>query len=260
MNILDKIIAKKRNEVAEAQAKVSLAELKTYPLFSRACYALRESMLHPERTGIIAEFKRASPSKGLINGTASVAQVVKGYQDAGASAVSVLTDPDFFQGSLVDLTAARQALTIPLLRKEFIIDRYQIAEAKAYGADIILLIAACLDTAEIESLSIYAKSLGLSVLLEVHNEEELNRSLFNSIDAIGVNNRNLKDFSVSLAHSYDLVNKIPDRYIKVSESGISDPETITALRAAGFQGFLIGENFMRTDNPGAAIKEFVEQL
>lgn len=217
-------------------------------------------MLHPERTGIIAEFKRASPSKGLINGTASVAQVVKGYQDAGASAVSVLTDPDFFQGSLADLTAARQALTIPLLRKEFIIDRYQIAEAKAYGADIILLIAACLEATEIESLSIYAKSLGLNVLLEVHNEEELNRSLFNSIDAIGVNNRNLKDFSVSLEHSYDLVNKIPGRYIKVSESGISDPATITALRAAGFQGFLIGENFMRTDNPGAAIKEFVDQL
>ncbi|SMG35051.1 indole-3-glycerol phosphate synthase TrpC [Sphingobacterium psychroaquaticum] len=260
MNILDKIIAKKRTEVAEAQAKVSLAELKTYPLFSRECYNLRESMLHPERTGIIAEFKRASPSKGLINGTASVAQVVKGYQDAGASAVSVLTDPDFFQGSLADLTAARQALTIPLLRKEFIIDRYQIAEAKAYGADIILLIAACLEATEIESLSIYAKSLGLNVLLEVHNEEELNRSLFNSIDAIGVNNRNLKDFSVSLEHSYDLVNKIPDRYIKVSESGISDPATITALRAAGFQGFLIGENFMRTDNPGAAIKEFVDQL
>jgi len=147
-----------------------------------------------------------------------------------------------------------------LLRKEFIIDRYQIAEAKAYGADIILLIAACLSSKEIETLSIYAKSLGLSVLLEVHNEEELNRSIFDSIDAIGVNNRNLKDFSVSLDHSYNLATKIPDRFIKVSESGISDPETIKALKKVGYKGFLIGENFMRTESPQEAIKAFVAAL
>lgn len=260
MTILDKIIERKKVEVELAKEKVSLAALQTYPLFSRDCYSLRDSILDPQRTGIIAEFKRASPSKGLINGDVSVSEVVKGYQAAGASAISVLTDADFFQGTLADLTEARQALQIPLLRKEFIIDRYQIAEAKAYGADIILLIAACLSSKEIETLSIYAKSLGLSVLLEVHNEEELNRSIFDSIDAIGVNNRNLKDFSVSLDHSYDLATKIPDRFIKVSESGISDPETIKALKKVGYKGFLIGENFMRTESPQEAIKAFVAAL
>lgn len=260
MTILDKIIEKKKIEVAEAKQRVSLEELERYPLFDRTCYSLKESISDPERTGIIAEYKRASPSKGLINGTSTVQEVVRSYQDAGASAISVLTDNDFFQGSLSDLEAARAVLQIPLLRKEFIIDVYQIAEAKAYGADIILLIAACLDSEEIKTYADYAKSLGLNVLLEVHNEEELQRSLFDSIDAIGVNNRNLKDFVVDLNHSYDLVKQIPDNVIKVSESGISDPKTIQALRNAGFQGFLIGENFMKTEDPGSAIKEFVDQL
>lgn len=260
MTILDKIIEKKKMEVIEAKAKVSLEELEAYPLFSRDCYTLRDAVLDPQKTGIIAEYKRASPSKGLINGEVSVKEVVRGYQEAGASAVSVLTDGDFFRGSLEDLTQAREALSIPLLRKEFIIDKYQIAEAKAYGADIILLIAACLNSEEIETLSLYAKSLGLSVLLEVHNADELFRSIFDSVDAIGVNNRNLKDFTVSLEHSYDLVDKIPDRFIKVSESGISNPKTINELKKAGFQAFLIGENFMRTDDPAMAIKEFVTEL
>src|SRR5690606_11762573 len=258
--ILDKIVQKKKQEVAEAKSKVSLTELQQYPLFGRACYSLKDSIFHPTRTGIIAEFKRASPSKGLINGTSSVQDVVKGYQNAGASAISVLTDPDFFKGSLADLTAAREVLDIPLLRKEFIVDIYQIAEAKAYGADIILLIAACLPHQEVKEFSEYAKSLGLNVLLEVHNEEELQANIFDSIDAIGVNNRNLKDFSVSLEHSYDLVNKIPKRFIKVSESGISNPETIKDLKERGFNSFLIGENFMKTDNPAQAIKEFVTEL
>lgn len=256
MTILDKIVIRKKEEVAAAKKNVSLAELEAMPLFQRNCYNLRESILDPNKTGIIAEYKRASPSKGLINGTSTVEEVVAGYQDAGASAISVLTDHDFFQGSLEDLTAARNVLQIPLLRKEFIVDSYQIAEAKAYGADIILLIAACLEKEEIKSLSEYAKSLGLNVFLEVHNEEELNKSIFPSIDAIGVNNRNLKNFSVSLDHSYDLVNKIPSQYIKVSESGISDPETIKALKKAGFNAFLIGENFMKTQNPMEAIKKF----
>jgi len=260
MTILDKIVEKKKVEVAEAKAKVSLEELQQYPLFNSACYSLKDSMLDPQRTGIIAEFKRASPSKGLINGTSSVQEVVKGYQDAGASAISVLTDNQFFQGSLEDITAAREVLTIPLLRKEFIVDPYQIAEAKAYGADIILLIAACLTVKEVQDYSLYAKSLGLNVLMEVHNEEELVTNLHHSIDAIGVNNRNLKDFSVSLDHSYDLVDKIPSHFIKVSESGISNPNTIKDLQNKGFQGFLIGENFMKTTNPSKAIKEFVLQL
>jgi len=252
MTILDKIVDRKKVEVSEAKSKVSFEDLSQYPLFNRTCYSLRDAILDPNKTGIISEYKRASPSKGLINGTNTVAEVVKGYQDAGASAISVLTDADFFQGSLADLTAAREVLTIPLLRKEFIIDKYQIAEAKAYGADIILLIAACLTTEELKDLATYAKSLGLNVLLEVHNEEELNRSLLDTIDAIGVNNRNLKDFVVSLHHSYDLVNKIPNKYIKVSESGISNPDTIRELKKAGYQSFLIGENFMKTSNPAKA--------
>lgn len=260
MTILDKIVERKRVEVSEAQAKVSIEELSEYPLFSRTCYSLKESVLDPQRTGIISEYKRASPSKGVINNINTVSEVVKGYQNAGASAISVLTDADFFQGSLKDLKEARSVLTIPLLRKEFIIDKYQIAEAKAYGADIILLIAACLTNEEVSELSNYAKTLGLNVLLEVHNEEELKGNLFDTVDAIGVNNRNLKDFSVSLAHSYDLVNKIPDTYIKVSESGISDPQTIRELKSIGYNSFLIGENFMKTTDPGKALLEFVKEI
>ncbi|MBE8713114.1 indole-3-glycerol phosphate synthase TrpC [Sphingobacterium hungaricum] len=260
MTILDKIVDHKKTEVAKAKEEVSLEQLYEYPLFPRACYSLKDSMLDQNKTGIIAEYKRASPSKGIINDKSSVPEVVTAYELAGASAVSVLTDNAFFSGTLADLSEAREALTIPLLRKEFIIDKYQIAEAKAYGADIILLIAACLYPDEIKEFSAYAKSLGLNVLLEVHNEEELNRSIFDDIDAIGVNNRNLNDFSVSLAHSYDLVNKIPAQFLKVSESGISDPKTILQLKEAGFNGFLIGENFMKTDNPGKSIQEFVSEL
>lgn len=260
MTILDKIVERKKQEVAEAKSKISLEELMQYPLFNRTCYSLKESILHPERTGIIAEYKRASPSKGLINGHSSVEDVVLGYQKAGASAISVLTDNGFFQGTLADLTDARKVLSIPLLRKEFIVDKYQIAEAKAYGADIILLIAACLTPEEVEDFSSYAKSLRLNVLLEVHNEEELVQNIFPNIDAIGVNNRNLKDFSVSLDHSYDLVKKIPNNYIKVSESGIADPETIKDLKNRGFNSFLIGENFMKTADPAKAIQEFVALL
>ena len=260
MTILDKIVERKRIEVAEAKAKTTLQQLEQYPLFGRTCYSLKDSIENPQRTGIIAEYKRASPSKGLINGVSTVQEVVQGYQDAGASAISVLTDSDFFQGSLTDLTAAREVLQLPLLRKEFIVDSYQIAEAKAYGADIILLIAACLSSEEVQSLAAYAKSLGLNVLLEVHNEGELQRSISDNIDAIGVNNRNLKDFSVSLTHSYDLVNKIPSNFIKVSESGISDPTTIKDLKNRGFHSFLIGENFMKTANPGDAMKNFVNEL
>lgn len=260
MTILDKIIGKKRQEVEQAKAISTIADLETMPLFERSCYSLRDSILHPARNGIIAEYKRASPSKGIINDRSSVAEVVAGYQDAGASAVSVLTDSEFFKGSLADLTAARNELEIPLLRKEFIVDEFQLIEAKAYGADIILLIAAVLDPNQVHALSTFAKSLGLHVLLEVHNREELERSIVDSVDAIGVNNRNLKDFSVSIDHSLELVDLIPDRFIKVSESGISNPATIRQLRKAGFKGFLIGENFMKTEDPIAAIHQFVRTL
>lgn len=259
MTILDKIIAKKTVEVEQAKAAVPYAQLERKPLFSHACLSLHDSIHDRQKNGIIAEYKRASPSKGVINDHSSVEEVVQGYQEGGASAVSVLTDGPFFKGSLDDLLAARAVLQIPLLRKEFIIDEYQIVEAKAHGADIILLIAAVLDRVGIKALAESAKSLGLNVLLEVHNRQELERSMIDSVDAIGVNNRNLNDFSVSLDHSLELVNLIPERFIKVSESGISNPATIRQLRDVGFQGFLIGENFMKTPDPTAAMKEFVEK-
>lgn len=258
MTILDKIIAKKALEVEQAKSIVNLSKLEQEPLFSRPCLSLRRSMNDRKTNGIIAEYKRASPSKGIINDHSSVEEVVRGYQEAGASAVSVLTDAPFFKGSLDDLVAARAVLQVPLLRKEFIIDEYQVVEAKAHGADIILLIAAVLDPARIKVLSQLAKSFGLSVLLEVHNRQELERSVMDTVDAIGVNNRNLNDFTVSLDHSLELVDLIPEQFIKVSESGISNPATISQLRAVGFHGFLIGESFMKTTDPSAAIKEFVQ--
>lgn len=260
MNILEKIIEQKHLDVALAKQTVAESELKTLPAYKRVCRNLRDSVLDPNRNGIIAEFKRASPSKGIINDHSQAADIAIAYQENGVSAISVLTDTTFFKGSLEDLTAVCQISSVPVLRKEFIVDSYQITEAKAYGADIILLIASCLSPQDIERLSAYAKSLGLNVLLEVHNAEELKSNLFESIDAIGVNNRNLGDFTVSVQHSLDLVNQIPDRYIKVSESGISDPETIKTLKEAGFQAFLIGENFMKSENPAQAISDFVNCL
>jgi indole-3-glycerol phosphate synthase len=260
MTILDQIIITKRKEIKASKALVSEEQLRAMPLYGRTCYRLTDSLQNPERTGIIAEFKRASPSKGYINQHSAVQEVVKGYQDAGASAISVLTDQDYFKGHLNDLVAAREVLQIPLLRKEFIVDPYQITEAKAYGADVILLIAAVLQPDEVASLSTYAQSLGLSVLLEVHHLDELIPNLHPTIDAIGVNNRNLHDFSVSLQHSIDIAPHIPSHYQKVSESGISDPARINELKKHGFNGFLIGENFMKTPNPSAAILEFVNSI
>ena len=260
MTILDQIIVTKRQEIAVSKDRVSEHRLKEMSLFERPCYSLNDSLLNPSKNGIIAEFKRASPSKGWINQHSEVQEVVKGYQHAGVSAISVLTDTTYFKGNLTDLVAAREVLQIPLLRKEFIVDPYQITEAKAYGADVILLIAAVLTPEEIDSLSAYAKSLGLSVLLEIHNLEELTPNLHDTVDAIGVNNRNLHDFSVSIQHSIDLAPHIPNQYQKVSESGISDPEVIQTLKAHGFNGYLIGENFMKTEDPGASIQAFVTSI
>ena len=259
-HILDKIVAKKRLEIAIAKQRMSVVQLEESDLFSRGCYSLRKFMQHTIRTGIIAEFKRASPSKGVINNHSSVKEVTAGYAAAGASALSVLTDNHFFGGSYIDLIAARKINQVPILRKDFMLDEYQVLEAKAWGADIILLIASILHPDEVAKMSALAKSLGMSVLLEVHNQRELERSLCDDLDAVGVNNRNLNDFSVSLEHSYNLVSQIPDQFLKVSESGISDPETIKQLKNAGFNGFLIGENFMKEKDPVKAMEEFVKQI
>lgn len=260
MTILDKIVLRKRVEVEQEKLKVPVEVLEAEPNFIRKPYSFRDFLLDPARTGIIAEFKRRSPSKGLINGEAKVVDVTMSYASAGASALSVLTDIDFFGGSGYDLIEARAVNSIPILKKDFIIDPYQLLEAKAIGADIILLIAAILTPKEIDSLASFAKSLGLNVLLEVHNQEELARSMSRHVDAIGVNNRNLADFTVNVQTSFELVDQIPNDFLKISESAISETGTILKLREAGFHGFLIGENFMKTDDPGAAMHAFVSKL
>lgn len=260
MNILDKIVDRKKEEVAAAKQKVSVAELEANPNFNRTPFVFKDFLLDEKRTGIISEFKRRSPSKGLINGTADVAEVTQAYNLAGASALSVLTDADFFGGKAEDLFAARAVNQIPILRKDFMIDDYQILEAKAWGADIILLIASILTPQQIIDYGKLAQSLGLNVLLEVHNLEELERSICSNLDAIGVNNRNLGDFTVNIQTSFDLVNKIPNEFLKISESAIDNSQVIKELKAVGYNGFLIGENFMKTNNPGQAIRDFVREL
>jgi indole-3-glycerol phosphate synthase len=260
MTILDKIVAHKKTEIAQAKAQIAIKALESAEFFNRQPLSFKDFLLDVNRTGIIAEFKRRSPSKGIINDKVAVEDVTTAYNAAGASALSVLTDSEFFMGQKADLIAARSVNQIPILRKDFMIDEYQLLEAKAWGADIILLIAAILTPAEIQTLALQAKSLGLNVLLEVHNLEELQRSINPNLDAIGVNNRNLADFTVSVETSYRLAEYIPADFMKISESAISNPETIKELKKAGFNGFLIGENFMKQEDPGAAIREFVGEL
>ncbi|RIV47129.1 indole-3-glycerol phosphate synthase TrpC [Flagellimonas pelagia] len=259
MNILDKIVADKRKEVDLKKSLITLPQLEASVMMERTSVSLA-AVLRKSNTGIIAEHKRRSPSKSVINQNLNVQDVAKGYADAGVCGISVLTDGKYFGGSLDDLVLARASVNIPLLRKEFIIDEYQIVEAKAYGADVILLIAAILSREEIKTLSELAKSLGLDVLLEVHNEEELQKSIMPSLDMLGVNNRNLKTFEVSLDTSKTLSEQIPEDFVKVSESGISTIGAIQELKGFGYQGFLIGENFMKTDDPGASAKEFIDEL
>ena len=259
MDILEKIIADKRREVELKKSIIPVSQLENSVLFNSRTHSLSK-LLQNSSSGIIAEHKRKSPSKQTINSSFTVEEVVKGYQNAGVCGISVLTDMKYFGGSLDDLLLARASVTIPLLRKEFIIDEYQLIEAKAHGADVILLIAAVLTRQEIKYLSEFAQSLGLEVLLEVHNEEELQKAIMPSLNMIGVNNRNLKTFEVSLTYSKELANIIPNEFVKISESGISNIEDVKELQQFGYQGFLIGENFMKTDNAGLAASEFIKQL
>ncbi|XLS28272.1 indole-3-glycerol phosphate synthase TrpC [Flavobacteriaceae bacterium M23B6Z8] len=259
MNILDKIIADKRNEVALKKQLIPTAQLERSVLFERETISLSER-LKSSVVGIIAEHKRRSPSKAVINQSLNVNDVASGYEKAGVSGMSVLTDSKYFGGSLDDILLARAASQLPLLRKEFVIDEYQILEAKAYGADLILLIAAVLSEKEIKELAGIAQQLGLEVLLEVHNEQELHKSLVPSVNMLGVNNRNLKTFEVSLETSKFLSDLIPNDFVKVSESGISSVSAIKELKEYGYQGFLIGENFMKTNDPGVAALRFIEEF
>lgn len=260
MNILDKIIAHKKQEVAQLKTEIEVSTLVKSPGFKRTPISLKRELLDPKSSGIIAEFKRQSPSKGIINDKVSIQEVTEGYLKAGVSAQSILTDKEFFGGTLLDLVQAREInQTKPILRKDFIVDGFQIVEAKAIGADAILLIAACLTKSELKQFGNLAEDLGLDVLYEVHNQQDLDKiELEDKI--IGINNRNLKTFEVDLEHSIELASQIPDSCIKVSESGISDPRTIIGLREYGFNGFLIGENFMKTENPGFSCEEFIKKL
>lgn len=259
MDILERIVIDKRKEVDLRKSIIPVSQLESSVLFTRETTSLATA-LRNSSTGIIAEHKRRSPSKSVINHTLNVQDVASGYENAGVCGMSVLTDGKYFGGALDDLLVARAAVQMPLLRKEFIIHEYQIIEAKAHGADVILLIAAILTKDEIKAFSTLAKSLNIDVLLEVHNEEELHKSIMPSLDMLGVNNRNLKTFEVSLETSKTLSTLIPDDFVKVSESGISSVEAIKELQPYGYQGFLIGENFMKTDNPGKSATTFINDL
>lgn len=256
MNILDKIVAHKKEEVAYQRKQVSVSELQDSALFEQKCFSLVKNL--PATTGIIAEFKRRSPSKGIINANASVEAVTNAYADHGAAGISVLTDAHFFGGSLADFALARK-LSIPLLRKDFMINEYQFFEAKAHGADVVLLIAACLSPAQANEYAHLSRELGMETLLELHSEDELGH-VDDAVSMVGINNRNLKDFKVDIEHAVRLKDRLPKGKPAIAESGIYEVSIFRELRAAGFDGFLMGEYFMKEQQPGDAFKKFVDQI
>jgi len=257
-NILENIIAYKIREIEKSKldAPVSLLEKKAG--FSREIFSMKKFLTDPERNGIIAEFKRKSPSKGIINDLDSVEKVTSAYAASGASVISVLTDGPSFGGSPEDLENARFN-PIPVLRKDFILDAYQVVETRAMGADTMLLIAACLFPAQTRILAFFARQLGLEVLLEIHTEQDLDH-LCDEIDVVGINNRDLKTFSVDIDRSIRLAERLPKNKLRIAESGIRDVETIMRMKAAGFHGFLIGEQFMKAPDPAIAFASFADQL
>ncbi|GAK93795.1 indole-3-glycerol phosphate synthase [Nonlabens ulvanivorans] len=263
-DILKKITNQTAQDLIVRKKEKSLSNLREMPHYSRETLSLHNGL--KKGSGIIAEHKRQSPSKGSFQCPASLQQVVTGYEKAGASAISCLTDNPFFGGTLQDLLEARNAINIPILRKDFMIDLYQIHEARAYGADAILLIAACLNDEELKTMSLEAINLGLEILFEVHDLEELNRvkevttSYNTSKFIIGVNNRDLKRFKTDIQNSKNLLPHFPEGVLAISESGISDPEIVKELQSIGFEGFLIGENFMKTDFPGSSCEQFIKAI
>ncbi|WP_426480293.1 indole-3-glycerol phosphate synthase TrpC [Chryseobacterium sp. R2ACT005] len=257
MTILDKIIERKKLEIAGAKSRISLDQLKNTDFFGRKTHSLKESIKN--KNGIIAEFKRQSPSKGIINNSVEPLEVVSAYESFGASGISILTDHDFFGGNLNDILSVRNDIKIPILRKDFMIDEYQFYEAKSIGADVILLIASCLSPAQVDEFTSLAHELEMEVLLEIHTEDELKH--FNSkIDLVGINNRNLKDFKVDLQHSVQLKNQLPKEVLSVAESGIYNLEDFQFLKEKGFDGFLMGEYFMKNTNPAKAFENFSVQI
>ncbi len=260
MNILETITAHKRKEVAAQKEKVPFALLEKEAGFSRTCFSLVKTLKQSGASGIIAEIKRKSPSQGAIHPNVVVDEIASGYATAGCSGLSILTDHEFFGGTTDDLIQARRVVDVPILRKEFIVDEYQIAEAKAMGADVILLIAACLEPEQIKWFTSVAHGLGLEVLLEVHDEAELMSNLDSGTDLLGVNNRNLRTFEVSVDVSRELAEKIPSSFVKISESGIDQANTVLELRKYGYEGFLMGQNFMKHERPEEACRRFIKEL
>lgn len=256
-DILNEIIEHKRIEI-EAQKKTISAENLQANFKERVPHSLRKA-LATSSSGIIAEFKRKSPSKGWINEKADPLTVTQGYQEAGASALSILTDEHFFGGNLKDIQAVREHISIPILRKDFIIDEYQLYQARFVGADAILLIAAALSIEKCKQLTRKAHELNLEVLLELHYEEEM-EYITEETDLVGINNRNLGSFHTDVNHSFEMIHHLPSSKICVSESGISNPSTVIKLRQEGFKGFLIGGYFMTSENPSRALQQFIEEL
>lgn len=259
MNLLEQIAANRKKELAEIKKRVPLRDLEKSQYFSRTGISLSENILNPAKTGIIAEFKRRSPSAGIINSGAKIEEVTIGYSGLGASGLSILTEKKFFGGDVNDLRIARNLNSIPILRKDFLIDEYQVIESKAIGADAILLIASLLTRNQVLRMSSLARSIGLQVLLEVHNEDELGK-LNEFVDIAGVNNRNLRTFKVDTELSLKLADKIPAGFVKISESGISSSNTINILKQAGYDGFLIGERFMHSGDPVNSFSGFIKTL
>lgn len=254
-NILDRIVDNKRREVEAKYANGVYDAYSAAKLYNKKI-SFSQSLLDSD-TGIIAEFKRRSPSKGDIHPMAIASDVVKGYAANGAACCSILTDTAFFGGSLDDFAQARLAAPeLPLLRKEFIIDRMQILEAAFYGANAVLLIASVLSTGELEEFTDYAHSLNLETLVELHGIDELDKAI-DSADMIGVNNRNLTTFSTDLSMSAAMIAHLPENAVKIAESGLSDIEELKRLRDKGYRGFLIGESFMKHENPCLALKNFI---
>jgi indole-3-glycerol phosphate synthase len=258
--ILDDIVSNRRNEVQIQKQIIPLSELQSKIDDNRICNSLYKKLLSPGGSGIIAEFKRKSPSKGVINNNAKPEIVTKGYVGAGVSGLSVLTEECFFGGNVADFIAARYANpSTPLLRKDFIVDEYQLFESRVLGADIILLIAAVLDKQEISRFASITRELGMEVLLEIHDESEIEK-IDKGIDMIGINNRNLKDFKTDIKQSLNLLNRLSEQTVKISESGLNAPETVDYLRSLGFNGFLMGETFMKSENPAQSCREFIARI
>lgn len=259
MDILEEIVEYKKKEVAERKELFPIKLLEKSTFFEGKPVSMVEYIRRPDKVGIIAEFKRQSPSKGVINANAKVERTSIGYMQAGASGLSVLTDAKFFGGKSADLEEARKFNFCPILRKDFIIDDYQVIEAKSIGADMILLIARILTKEQVKFLATAAKRLGMEVLMEIHEEAELEK-LCPEIDIVGVNNRNLKTFETSIDVSKGLAPKIPNEFLKISESGIHTADTVLDLKAHGFEGFLVGERFMATARPEQACREFIQSI